>query len=665
MVANIPAFPNSEGVGAGNIQSVTNYPLPTKKPKQRSVDLDDITFARYVSPWSRPQALSSDLWREWVLHEPIAMICRETINTYMLSLDWAITPRDSKYRDELAPTIKYYSRLIDRGGEYYGFDYTNLIEWILTDLQDLPFGSGSEVGRKGDSEGGRVKWVKPLDGGTLYPTLNRDYPIVQYVNGQFAVFPAHAIARTYMSPRTEIIRDGWGMAPPEKVYFALEMLARGDKYYANLLLDVPPAGILDLGDMEKESAMQWVKAYRSWTQGNTDAFAIPVLYEHTGDAKFVSFGKVPNDIMFDRITLKYAAIVASAYGMSLSDIGLQTTSASGETLAGSIRQERRTKRAGLARAKKKLKYFFESFLPDTLQFNFIDLDEEISVAKARAMLADSTAWKQYVETGMFSRKEARLSTLQTGLVPISLPEEPPADAEPTQNGNASERPGLLGQPQPASTGGQGEAHLSAISVRKSGYFDDHVAKFVGDMTNLVAPIFKDAVQGISEDDLYMVRSTINNSLFDEADVLEFSNMIQLAWSNKRWLKIDAGNVGAELKSIVEKRLDKYFEVELGVEDEEVIKNTLHRVDFDKIGDEFAENITDSIKDFIGRSAIFLLKDLILTESIFDTDDNDGYDSIVEQATTKLITHFDEFVDACVEIEAENTINEILRSMKDD
>ena len=74
---------------------------------------------------------------------------------------------------------------------------------------------------------------------------------------------------------------------------------------------MPPAGILDLGDMEKDNALEWTAAFKSWSQGNLDAFSIPVLYEHTSDAKFLSFGKVPNDLMYDRITLKYAAIVAA------------------------------------------------------------------------------------------------------------------------------------------------------------------------------------------------------------------------------------------------------------------------------------------------------------------------------------------------------------------
>ena len=41
---------------------------------------------------------------------------------------------------------------------------------------------------------------------------------------------------------------------------ALQMIGRGDVYYANLLLDTPQVGILDLKDMAKDSAEEWVKA---------------------------------------------------------------------------------------------------------------------------------------------------------------------------------------------------------------------------------------------------------------------------------------------------------------------------------------------------------------------------------------------------------------------
>ena len=83
----------------------------------------------------------------------------------------------------------------------------------------------------------------------------------------------------YISPRPDIKREGWGLAPPEKTYLALEMLNRGDYYYANLLIDTPAAGILDLGDMAQDSAEEWVKAWRKMLTG-IDPFKIPVLYEH-------------------------------------------------------------------------------------------------------------------------------------------------------------------------------------------------------------------------------------------------------------------------------------------------------------------------------------------------------------------------------------------------
>ena len=188
------------------------------------------------------------------MQQPIAIICRETLIANLLSLDWKITPKDMSQKSELDGTIKHYTKLLERGGNNpeLELDFSSLTEWIAADLLDTAFGGTAEVGRKNDAENGRVVWLKPLDSATMYPTLNRDFPAVQYYNGIDAIpFPQHALSRTYMTPRPFMDRQGWGIAPPEKVYFAMDMLTRGDKYYANLLLDIPTAGILDLGDIEK------------------------------------------------------------------------------------------------------------------------------------------------------------------------------------------------------------------------------------------------------------------------------------------------------------------------------------------------------------------------------------------------------------------------------
>jgi hypothetical protein len=405
------------------------------------------------------------MWRNTVLHQPLAVICRDTMISNIMALDWKIEPTESEQRDELKSEINYYSKFFNYTGEY---DYTDIIEWIGKDMLDLPFGGAMELGRIGDDPNGKIAWIELLDGATLFPTLNTDYPVGQSLREAALTsvyFPYYAVNRVVYSPRTEIKRKGWGMAPPEKIYLALELLNRGDVYYANLLLETPSVGILDLGDMAKDSAEQWLQSWQTLL-GGIDPFKIPVLYEHDKPATFIPFTRPPTEIMFDTATMKYASIVAAGYGMTLSDIGFSSSSNGGETLAGSIRQERMTRKTGFAHIKKKFQYFFNRMLPENLRFAFIDIDDELTVALGRARLANATAWSSMVTAGMFSAKEARLQTIADGLVSVSMPEEPPKLPSPTPTtppgGKAAERPSMLGRPIAPSSGGQGEVLQSAM-----------------------------------------------------------------------------------------------------------------------------------------------------------------------------------------------------------
>lgn len=444
----------------------TTISAPAKKPHQKSLQVEPF-FWRYGFRWNQPQWAEANAWRKIVRHQPTAMLCRETLIANILALDWKIEPRDSNQRDELKSQMDYYTKLFEHNGE---IDWVSFIELICQDFLDIPFGTGIELGYENDDPSNDLIWFEPLDGATLFPTLNPEWPVAQVIREVTAVenqpvyFPRHAINRMYMTPRPEIQRKGWGMAPPEKIWRAIHMISMGDTYYANMLLDTPEAGILDLGDMEKSAAEEWVASFKT-LMGGIDGFKVPILYEHTTQAKYIPFSRPPMDITFDRTITKYMSLVCAGYGMSLSDIGYQSVTSGGETLAGSIRQERKTRKTGFARLKKSLKYFMNRMLPDNLRFDWIDLDDELNVALGRARLSSATAYQQMIDSRLITPQEARLQAIADGLMTIPMKEtldESDFAELPEEGGDSPERTGLLGRPRPPSEGGRGEVQKSKV-----------------------------------------------------------------------------------------------------------------------------------------------------------------------------------------------------------
>lgn len=569
--------------------SIVNIP-PTKNDGQKSLGFEDAFLARFTPAWNRPPTVDANAWRAIVNAQPVAVTCRDTLISSVLSLDWKVTVRDSSMQDDLSATVRYYTRLLEKAGYGTDLDYTSHVEWIAGDILDTPFGGMAEIGRDGDKPSGRVRWIEPLDSATLYPTLNRDFPVVQYYNGSQVAFPAHAVARAYMRPRTKIEYKGWGIAPPETAYLALDMLARGDIYYANLLLDIPTTGILDLGDMEKDSALEWVNAYKALlANGGNSSFKIPVLYEHQNDIKFVPFGKVPNDIMFDRITLRYASLVAAAYGMSLSDIGMQVSSSGGETLAGSIRSERKTRKTGFARLKKKLKFYFEQILPPTLMFNWVDYDDEVNVALGRARLSNASAFKMLSDAGYISEKEGRQQLIADGMFTISMPEEPPS--KPKQKAPAvvkqpdpggSDVTNQMREAVPPSMGGQG-------AVRKYAYNQEIVKSVIAELLSTFYPQIMELRSEFGEDNLLEAKSIIKREVIPNLHRVK-----------SNWLEIDG--VDSKASGIAEDVVEKFMledlsNILLGEDNIDFTSNSV----YDDVLNAVSERLRGSLDEIVSTS----------------------------------------------------------------
>lgn len=613
------------------LANIANMPTPSKERGQRSIPMSEAYFARIIPSWSQPSTLTPDQWRYWVKAQPIATTCKETMVSNISDLDWKITPRESDKRDELKGVIKHYERLLQRGGES-GMDWVGFLEWSLEDLLDLPFGSAWEVGRKGDSPSGRVMWLEPIDGGTCYPTNNKDFPVLQYYNGFQATFPKHAVARMFMNPRTEIERKGWGIAPPERIFLAMEMLARGDKYYANLLLDIPPAGVFDLGDITWEDAHTWIQSFRNAVTGvgSADSFKIPVLAEHTGEVKFIPLGKAPNDIMYDRITLKYASLVCAGYGMNLGDIGVASASSSGETLAGSIRGEQKTNRTGKARCKAKIKYFIESFLPAELQFDFIDTDGERLSMLGRARLANATAFNQLREMESISPEEARLQMIQDGLMTISMPEKPPKEAKKelpklgqTPFGKKPpERPGSVGSPQPPSLGGDGE-------VKKSVTFPSKIDEAVSKVVSVMTPNIRESLNEAGDDDFEPMKSMILNTVFSPEDELGFGSALESLMKSTKIGEFDLSGIENEIAGILE-------------------EEGLYAGDLDRHVNTLKQRCEDGFPAFLGKAIVYTL---VNSESLFAGD-------VVENVQESINKSLNEYITSYVNAELNRLVEEI-------
>jgi hypothetical protein len=446
----------------------TDLIIQTVLPGQRSAPGGNILnyLYRVVPAWMNPQWQEAVVWRNFVLSVPIAAVCRQTAIGQLTSLDWKIVAKDSDKTDELKSKIKWNTRILENESAYADLDFTGRLEWLGRDLLDLPFGMAAEVGRDNDEPDGKLQWIRCLDGGTCMPSLNADFPVIQRVPNiplEPVAFPKHAISRQYMNPRSEIWREGWGMAPPELIYLVFDLMKRGDKYFAELLLNTPQVGILDLGDTEKDVAQEWMKEAQDLFAG-TDPMKIPVLYEHTTPVKWIPFNMSPNEIMFEQITARYANLICAGYGMSPSDIGMGGSSNGGQTLSGTIRDERKTKKNILSVMKKKFKSFYDHILPDELEFTWIDFDSDQNVAQGRARLANAQADEIFTRNQVFAPNELRAQALVDGLVTVSVPETLDTKSVDWPSSGNTTSPGLLGEKVSADNGGRGE--VSSVMASK-------------------------------------------------------------------------------------------------------------------------------------------------------------------------------------------------------
>jgi len=521
--------------------------MPTN-PKQRSLELPPY-LTRILPLWQSPQWLEAERWRQVVANQPVAMNCRIALVADILSSQFEIRARDSAEEDALADEIDWYTDVVlnpQLPGGLSGFD--NIIDQFCQDLLTLPIGGNLEPIRFPDGQGqfstphgngGHVARLVYIDGATLWPTYDYDWPIMQRLKEDPTspvFFKRSEIARAVMSPRTEIQRWGFGMPPPEAVYLGLLSLYHGDRYYASLLVDTPEAGILDLIDMSKDTAKEWASSFSDIMSG-IDPMKIGLIYEHLSAAKWIPFGRPPTDLILDKQMLRYSQITTAGYGLTIADIGLGDPQ---KTLAGTIRDERRSRRSGFGALKEKVRTLINSkILPQSLEFIWIGVDEETKVQQGRAFLLIAQALEKAKTAGLIDAETGLDELKRAGHISpgAELPEPAivPPQLMPGQNGDGAAQDEL--DQVPASEGGREKA----LAVKALELGDERIAAVPKDSSNfdkmagLMKGGFADIVRKMGEPEIMRLVKAATRALFPVVDkaIVELSDAELPEWYEER------------------------------------------------------------------------------------------------------------------------------------
>lgn len=440
------------------------------EPESKSLK-PPLFLTRTLPLFQTPHWMEAERWRWAVANQPVSIVCRDTLINDLAAAEITIKARDEDEAEELEEDVDYYTDLLLNNTWANGFK--GLDFWIEAggqDLHTLPVGWNSEIVRwpidinppdlslRPNPKGHPSKIVF-MDGATVFPTLDAQFPLAQRIKGDISrsiFFTEDEIARTVVSPRPELMKWGWGMAPPEKIFLAILALSRGDAYYANLLLDTPEAGILDLMDMSYDSATKWIASFRELFTG-IDPQKIGVLYEHEKAANYLPFGRPPTEMLLDETTNRYSKIEHAGYGLKQSDTGLGDGTQ--QSLSGKIRDERGSRRNGFAVTRNKFKNMVEAdVLPPWLELVIIEKDEEARVQKGRAFLLAAQALGKAKEARAITPAEMQDQLVKDGFITVEV-EEPEELELPPMLGPGVEENGETRKEidkVPAEEGGRGD-----------------------------------------------------------------------------------------------------------------------------------------------------------------------------------------------------------------
>jgi hypothetical protein len=369
-----------------------------------------------------------------IAREPINRSAQRFIIREISSLTWIISSterNDSRVDDYTA----VWEEIWEDGDGFHIW-----LSRMLEDVCSLPFGAASEVGYKGQD----LDWVQHVDGATLLPTYEKNAPYCQ-INPdnwtQRVYFRRDQLRRLRVNPRPDIRFKEYQVSPTEDGFTEIEALSKIYLYYMQELTDTVPLGILDVMDWDEEDAMNWARNFREMIEG-TDPIKIPILYDHEGAAKFIQFGRSPQDMNVVEQFKRFAEVLLSKYGLSIGDLRLFEHES---TKAGERVSQMVTERSGVGFWASAIRAFINRLLPDGLTFEFKQPrpERELVVANRKAaqlrMLQEAAGVKPLISVKDAVEEARALELFTTEVKPL---DEPPPQPPPANGGPGGNLPQL-------------------------------------------------------------------------------------------------------------------------------------------------------------------------------------------------------------------------------
>jgi len=375
--------------------------LIEKSAPRRSIKAAPPYITRSPLYMTNPTLFTMEQWRT-IAKEPITRLCIRHILRELVSLEWEIVPKDP---GKDSAQIALLSTILEDADDGDGWDAW--LSRVVQDALELPIGGVSEI--VADDATGLIGGLYHIDGATVFPTYDPQVPFAQfnpYNSAQKIYFEKGDIMRLLFMPQVDIRRKPYQESPIESAFRAIEGLSFMYVYYMKQLSDTPVAGILDLMDMTQEEAQEWAIAFREMFN-EIDPLKVPVLYDHTKPARFIPFGRTPQDIALVDQFKRFAEMVTSAFGLSIGDLRLFEHD---RTLAGVEASQRVTERAGIG--------FYAQALEDMINKNILFYRK--SGFKFRFILGTAGADMQMIQ---LNNSRAQMLMTLTGNQPLVKPKD--------------------------------------------------------------------------------------------------------------------------------------------------------------------------------------------------------------------------------------------------